>query len=57
MVLQGRTEEVTRLSDQVIAQRGVRHGRLVMVPIDFKSKARARKRVSARGHPHVHQAS
>jgi CopG family transcriptional regulator, nickel-responsive regulator len=57
MVLQGRTDEVTRLSDQVIAQRGVRHGRLVMVPIDFKSKVRARKRASARGHPHMHQAS
>lgn len=38
MVLRGRIEEVRRLSDQVIAQRGVRHGRLVLVPIDFKSK-------------------
>jgi len=56
MVLQGRTKEVRRLSDQVIAQRGVRHGHLVLVPIDFKSKLPARKRVASRPHPHVHQA-
>jgi CopG family transcriptional regulator, nickel-responsive regulator len=56
MVLRGRTEEVRRLSDQVIAQRGVRHGRLVLVPIDFKPKAAAGKRMARRRHPHVHQA-
>jgi len=58
MVLRGRIEEVKRLSDQVIAQRGVRHGRLVLVPIDFKSKVPARKRMATGRHPHVpvHQA-
>jgi len=56
MVLRGRTEEVRRLSDQVIAQRGVQHGRLVLVPIDFKSKAAAGKRMARRGPPHSHQA-
>ena len=54
MVLRGRTDEVRRLSDQVIAQRGVRHGRLVLVPIDFKSKVPARKRMAAGRHPHAH---
>jgi CopG family transcriptional regulator, nickel-responsive regulator len=56
MVLRGLTEEVRQLSDQVIAQRGVQHGRLVLVPIDFKSKVPARKRVASRRHPRVHQA-
>jgi CopG family transcriptional regulator, nickel-responsive regulator len=55
MVLRGRTEEVRRLSDQVIAQRGVRHGRLVLVPIDLKSKAPAREPVASRRRPRVHQ--
>jgi CopG family transcriptional regulator, nickel-responsive regulator len=54
MVLRGHTDEVRRLSDQVIAQRGVRHGRLVLVPIDFKSKVPARKRMSPRrNRPHA----
>ena len=43
MVLRGRTEEVRQLSDQVIAQRGVQHGHLVLMPMDFKSRAPARK--------------
>jgi len=51
MVLRGRTEEVRRLSDQVIAQRGVQHGRLVLVPIDFKSKAGAGKQMARRRSP------
>ena len=56
MVLRGRTEEVRQLADQVIAQRGVRHGRLVLVPIDFKPKAAARKQMARRRRPHAHQA-
>jgi hypothetical protein len=42
----------TGLSDQVIAQRGVRHGRLILMPIDFKSKVNARKRMSELRRPH-----
>jgi len=58
MVLQGRIEAVRRLSDQVIAQRGVRHGRLILVPIDFKSKLPGHKRMATGRRPHVdvHQA-
>ena len=52
MVLQGRAEEVRGFSDQIIAQRGVRHGRLVLMPIDFKSKVNSRKRMSALRCPH-----
>jgi CopG family transcriptional regulator, nickel-responsive regulator len=52
MVLQGRAEEVRGLSDQLIAQQGVRHGRLILMPIDFKSKVNARKRMSEPRRPH-----
>jgi CopG family nickel-responsive transcriptional regulator len=43
-VLKGRTDEVRHFADQVIAERGVRHGRLVVVPAD---------RIEA-SHPHGH---
>ena len=33
-VLKGKTAEVRRFADQVIAERGVRHGQLVVVPAD-----------------------
>lgn len=33
-VLKGRIAEVRRFADQVIAERGVRHGQLVLVPAD-----------------------
>jgi len=56
-VLRRCTEEVRRLSDQVIARRDVRHGRLVLMPLDFQSKVAGRKRIARRRHRclHVHQ--
>lgn len=38
-VLRGKVREVQHLSDHVIAERGVRHGRVVMFPADEKAEA------------------
>jgi CopG family transcriptional regulator, nickel-responsive regulator len=53
-VLQGRTDHVRQFGDQIVAQRGVRHGQLVLVPVDLKSEAHAHGRESAPRRRHVH---
>ena len=53
-VLKGDTEEVQRFSDQVIAQRGVQHGRLVLMPVEIKSEVHAHGEKKAHRHAHVH---
>jgi len=53
-VLKGSTNKVRKFSDQVIAQRGVRHGRLVLVPVDITSEVHAHGHESAHRHPHAH---
>jgi len=53
-VLKGSTKKVREFSDQVIAQRGVRHGRLVLVPVDITSEVHAHGHESAHRHPHAH---
>jgi CopG family nickel-responsive transcriptional regulator len=52
-VLKGRTHEVQHLADHVIAERGVRHGRLVMVPVEVETQKHNHGEGS-RKHPHVH---
>jgi len=44
VILQGRTADVRAFADAVIAERGVRHGGLNLVPVD----------VGAAAHRHVH---
>ena len=46
VILRGRTPEVRRFSDALMAQAGVRHGALNLVPADVDA--------GARGHAHVH---
>jgi CopG family nickel-responsive transcriptional regulator len=43
-VLKGRGAEVKAFADQIIAERGVRHGHVVMMPIEAEH-----------AHPHAHQ--
>ena len=45
VMLRGRTEVVRRFADALIAERGVRHGQVNLVPVDAEA---------ARGHGHVH---
>ncbi len=43
-VLQGASEDVQHMAEHVIAERGVRHGRLVAIPVEIESQRH--------GHPH-----
>lgn len=52
-VLRGRTAEVRHYADHVIAERGVRFGRLVMVPLEPSAETHTHGPGHAR-HAHVH---
>ncbi len=47
VVLQGKTEQVRRFSDQVMAEAGVRHGHLNLIPVELE--------VSEHAHSHSHR--
>lgn len=53
-VLRGPTRDVRHLADHVTAERGVRHGRLVMVPVDVERARHAHGEEPSRPHLHVH---
>ena len=53
-VLKGEASDVRHLADHVIAERGVRHGRLVMVPVEMESEKHAHAGEGSRKHLHVH---
>jgi CopG family transcriptional regulator, nickel-responsive regulator len=48
-ILRGKTDQVQHFAEHVIAERGVRHGRLVLVPTDLLIKPHEH------GHEHGHQ--
>jgi CopG family transcriptional regulator, nickel-responsive regulator len=50
-VLRGRTDHVRHLADHVIAERGVRHGRVVMFPAEERSETHTHRKG---GHSHTH---
>jgi len=52
-VLRGRTEAVRHLAEHVIAERGVRHGQLVLVPAALDSEDHVHGGESE-DHPHLH---
>jgi CopG family nickel-responsive transcriptional regulator len=52
-VLRGKAREVRHLADHVIAERGVRHGRVVMFPAEEKAEAHSHGH-GARSHAHTH---
>jgi CopG family transcriptional regulator, nickel-responsive regulator len=53
-ILRGRTAEVQHMAEHVIAERGVYHGRLVMVPVDVENQDHAHGGDSSRKHGHIH---
>ena len=57
-VLKGKTAEIQHLADHVVAERGVRHGRLVMVPVELEDQRHAHggEPVHNHGHAHVREA-
>jgi CopG family nickel-responsive transcriptional regulator len=54
-VLKGKTGAVRHFAEHVIAERGVRHGRLVTMPADEGQQRRSKP--TARPHKHSHPAS
>ena len=53
-VLKGRTADVRRFADGVIAERGVRYGRVVMVPAELATEAHAHGDTRPHRHSHAH---
>jgi len=53
-VLRGDANEVRHLADHVIAERGVRHGRVVTVPVDAEAEKHAHAGEGSRKHLHLH---
>lgn len=53
-VLKGAADDVRHLAHHVVAERGVRHGRLVMVPVEEEAEKHAHSGTSAHKHQHLH---
>lgn len=53
-VLRGDARAVRQLGEQVIAERGVRHGRLVVAPADIRHESHAHAGTGRRRHTHTH---
>src|SRR5580698_5799585 len=58
-VLRGKTQEVRHLADHIIAERGVRHGRLVTIPVELENQKHVHSSApshtkSSHRHLHVH---
>ena len=53
-VLRGEVGEVRHFADHVIAERGVRHGQLVLVPVDESTEAHTHHRARVGPHRHLH---
>jgi CopG family nickel-responsive transcriptional regulator len=53
-VLRGAVEEVQHFADHVIAERGVRHGRLVLVPVAEQTETHPHGESRAGPHRHLH---
>lgn len=53
-VLRGAVGEVRHFADHVIAERGVRHGQLVFVPVDERTETHSHGAAGAAPHEHLH---
>lgn len=53
-VLKGAMRDVRRFAQHVVAERGVRHGKLVTVPVEFDNQKHPHGGVPERRHLHVH---
>jgi CopG family nickel-responsive transcriptional regulator len=53
-ILRGKTEKVRKFAEHVIAERGVRHGRVVLVPTEALAKPHAHGPAAPHPHPHRH---
>lgn len=53
-VLKGPAGTVGKFAERVIAERGVKHGRLVMVPVEVASERHVHGEAESHPHEHVH---
>jgi CopG family nickel-responsive transcriptional regulator len=53
-VLKGAMPDVRQFARHVVSERGVRHGRLVTVPVEFENQKHAHGAEPGRRHLHVH---
>jgi CopG family nickel-responsive transcriptional regulator len=53
-VLRGEIDSVREFADSVIAERGVRHGRLVTIPVELKNEAHPHGSSPGQSHLHAH---
>jgi CopG family transcriptional regulator, nickel-responsive regulator len=53
-VLRGQVGEVRHFADHVIAERGVRHGKLVLVPVTEQTESHTHHESGAVPHRHLH---
>ena len=53
-VLRGAMRDVRQFARHVVSERGVRHGRLVTVPVEFENQMHAHGAEPGRRHLHVH---
>jgi CopG family nickel-responsive transcriptional regulator len=52
-LLKGETREVRRTAEHVIAERGVRHGRLIMIPVEMEIHSHGHGKAVAHQHSHI----
>ena len=52
-VLRGRTAEVEGLAERIVAERGVRHGRVVLIPAEIESEHHAHGERQPHAHQHI----
>jgi CopG family transcriptional regulator, nickel-responsive regulator len=55
-ILRGKTGKVRKFAEHVIAERGVRHGKVVLVPTEVLSQPHSAGHGAAHHHPHRHPA-
>ncbi|WP_026608591.1 nickel-responsive transcriptional regulator NikR [Methylocapsa acidiphila] len=53
-LLRGVTGTVRQFAEHLIAERGVRHGRLVVVPVEVHEETHAHGEDHAKSHAHIH---
>ena len=53
-MLKGASREVKAFADHVIAERGVRHGHVVMMPIEATAHTHGHTHSHGHGHGHTH---
>jgi len=53
-ILRGKADKVQHFGEHVIAERGVRHGRIVLVPTDVLIKPHSHADGTVHEHPHPH---